>query len=124
MDTMQICRDAVLAHDIGIGCALVALDQPDSPVIFLRDPAKQEPFQAFLRTALSLLDDDGRAITQEIDTHQEPRSGEVHLVGEVLGYARFVASKRILLALVIEPTSNVGVGWATLSMAASQLETL
>ena len=122
MDKMQICQNAVLAHGIVLGCALVALDQPQNPVLFLRDQAHQASFHAFLRTALALLDDEGQAITQEIDPPQETRGGEVHLVGEVLGYARLLPSKRVLLALVTEPTSNVGVGWATLSVAASQLE--
>lgn len=123
MSLSIICKEAVLSNDSGIGCTIVDMDQKQEVASFLRDPGKAPLLRSFVATALSLLGDEGQKILSEFDG-ASPQGGEVHLAGEVLGYARLLPARRLVIALLVEPSLNVGVGWATLSVTASRLENL
>jgi hypothetical protein len=109
---MQVCRDTTLSNEWILGCALVNLESSFELGFYVRDPSFDGVVRSFLETARSLWAD------SKVDVRP---SGEVHLAGEVLGYARILPDRN-LLALVLQPSSNVGIGWAMLSVAASQLD--
>ena len=125
MELVQVCKDAVLANDSGLACAVVAADSDRELAVFSRSPEHVHSLRAFLQAARVLLGEQGRqALSDLLEPGSVSRGGDVHLAGDVLGYARLLPSKNVLLVLIVAPSHNVGLGWATLSVAASQLEHL
>lgn len=123
MDALRVCKDAVHSNDSGIGCAVVALEPSREIAKYLRNSEQEHLLQAFIEMAQVLLSESDKAFSLDAKG-SESSSAEIHVSGEILGYARLIPSKRVLVALVITPSQNVGLGWATLSVAASQLEQL
>lgn len=120
MDALQVCREAVKAHDRNLGCAVVSLESGQELAKYLRAPAQDHLLQSFLAVVLTLLRDQDPSAAPPSASRATPR--DVHLTGEVLGYARLLPASRVVLALITAPSHNVGLGWATLSVAASQLD--
>jgi hypothetical protein len=113
MTPLQVCRDTTLSNEWIIGCAVLSKTSLSELAFYTREASFEPLLRAFLETVQLLLGEQGP---------EGELLGEVHLAGEVLGYARVLPEKKALLALALRPSSNVGMGWAMLSVAASQLE--
>ncbi len=122
-EMLQICRDAALGFEGGVACAVYSLEG-EALALFLREPEMQPAYQNFVDLALSLLGDEAQAemaaCNPEAGAGLGP--GEMHLAGEIFGYARLLPLKKVLVVLAATPSNNVGIGWATLSVAATRVE--
>jgi hypothetical protein len=113
MKPLQVCRDTTLSNEWVIGCAIMSPQATEEIGFYVREPSLESVMRAFLETVQLLLVEQGPG----------ELPGEIHLAGEVFGYARVLPEKEALIALALQPSSNVGIGWAMLSVAVSQVDT-
>lgn len=122
-EILQICRDAALGFEGGVACGVYSLEG-EALALFLREPELQPAYQDFVDLALGLLGEEAQAEMVECNPAAGVGlgPGELHLAGDIFGYARLLPLKRVLVVLAATPSNNVGIGWATLSVAATRVE--
>jgi hypothetical protein len=125
-DLIPVCKHAVQSFEGAIACGVFPLDGGAPLAYFVGDPEKQAPCDAFVALARELLGERGQQEMAEFSKNPASTAGhgEVHLAGDVYGYARTLPVPRVFVALVSTPSYNVGVGWATLSIASTRISAM